>query len=37
MKASKRENRKNKLGDIELFKNGYRIYLQRYSKENRAN
>ena len=31
-----RDNRKNKLQDIEEAKQEYKIYLQRFAKQNRA-
>lgn len=36
LEAGVRENRKNKMEDIEHEKDGYKTYLKRYTKQNKT-
>lgn len=36
LKAASRDNRKNKMGDVEEAKQAYKAYLKRYAKQNGA-
>jgi hypothetical protein len=36
LKAGVRDNRKNRMSDIEHEKEGYKTYLKRFTKQNKA-